>query len=155
MLDSSLATKQKTGGFMRVNRFLTAAVLAAGLWGCASSGAVGSGSGKNSSVITESEITASNQQNAYDVVERLRPNWISLGKNYSVNTYRVSSDTTGAVLVYVDDVKQGEIEALRNIPVSYVTSIQWLDAATATAILPGVGLDIITGAIVVHTRRKK
>ena len=139
---------------MHVNRVLTAAILAAGICGCASSGAVGGGSGRSSSVITESEIAGVNQRNAYEVVERLRPNWISRANNSRVNTYKVSSDTTGAVLVYVDEIKQGEIEALRNIPVAQVTSIQWLDAATAAAVLPGVGLDIITGAIVVHTRRK-
>ena len=88
------------------------------------------------------------------ILLRPRPNWISRANNSRVNTYKVSSDTTGAVLVYVDEIKQGEIEALRNIPVAQVTSIQWLDAATAAAVLPGVGLDIITGAIVVHTRRK-
>jgi hypothetical protein len=140
---------------MRVNRFLTAALFGAGIWGCASAGTAGSGGGKNSNVITESEIAASSQRTVYDVVQHLRPTWITRGKNYIVNTYRVSSDTTGAVLVYVDNIKEGEIDALQNIQLSLadVASIQWLDPQTATATLPGAGGNIITGAIVI--RRKK
>jgi hypothetical protein len=138
---------------MRVEKLLTVTALAAGIWGCASAGTTGSG--KNTNVITESEIAASNQRTVYDVVQHLRPTWITRGKNYIVNTYRVSSDTTGAVLVYVDNVKEGDIDALQNVQLSVgdVASIQWLDAQTATATLPGAGGNIITGAIVI--RRKK
>jgi hypothetical protein len=140
---------------MRAKRFLSAAVLAAGIWGCASAGTSGTGGGKNSDVITESEIAASNQHTVYEVVQRLRPAWITRGKNYLVNTYRVSMDTTGAVLVYVDNIKEGEIESLQNIQLSIadVASIQWLDAQTASGTLPGAGGNIITGAIVIHRKK--
>lgn len=136
----------------RVVVLLGALILCAS--GCASAGA-GSGSGKSSDLITQSEIAASNQETAYDVVERLRPVWISRAKNYVVQPYKVSTQAAGQVLVFLDQTKQGDIETLRNISTAQITSIEWMDPPTATARLPGIGFEMIGGAIVAHSRPKR
>src|SRR6266540_2899963 len=124
--------------------------------GCASSGTTGaasSASRQNPTLITMAEIDSSNQHNAWEVVERLRPSWISRARTSKVSIF--SGDTTGMVAVYLDDLRQGNIEALKEIPVAQVGSIQWLDAASARATLPGMGMEIISGAILVRRRPSK
>ncbi len=135
----------------RVMPLIAALMLVAA--GCASSGtstSSTSAAGQNPMLITTAEIDSSNQRNAYDVVERLRPSWISRARTSKVSVF--SGDTTGMVAVYLDDLRQGNIEALKEIPVAQIGSIQWLDAASARATLPGMGMEIISGAIVVRRR---
>lgn len=144
---------------------LSLAALALVAGGCATTGASRTSStlSANPNLITTAEIDAANLRDAYQVVEHLRPTWISRGTAPTVNMGGAvmnnpvtgatgSGGPRGGVIVYYEDSKQGWLEALRDIPASQVGSIQWLDAATATAILPGLGSDIITGAIVVHHR---
>jgi len=128
---------------------LSLAAVAASASGCASSGATASptataGSRGNRELITTPEIEAANAADAYELVQRLRPSWITHG-----------TVAGGGLVVYVDDAKMGWLQALHDIPASQIGSIQYMDPATATAILPGLGSDFITGAIVVHRRTGK
>jgi hypothetical protein len=58
----------------------------------------------------------------------------------------------GGLVVYLDNTRMGGPEALRDLPATSVSSLQYMDAATATAKLPGIGSSIVTGAIVATSR---
>jgi hypothetical protein len=108
-------------------------------------------------VITTSEIEFQNFRDAYDIVQRLRPTWFTR-KSGSSTARRmgvsVSSSSIGAgLLVYLDNARLGGVDALRQLSASSIGSLQFMDAATATATLPGIGSSVISGAIVVRTRR--
>jgi len=65
----------------------------------------------------------------------------------------VQSSSTGAgLLVYLDNTRMGGTDALRDIPATSITALQYMDAATATARLPGIGSTVISGAIVATSR---
>jgi hypothetical protein len=70
-------------------------------------------------VITEDEIATVNASNAYDIIKKLRANFLSYrGKTSMLGTS--NADPT----VYVDDQAYGPISSLRTIPASQVTSIR-------------------------------
>lgn len=97
------------------------------------------------SVITREEIAGSGATDLYSVVQRLRPGWLS-GRGVQNIGGR-----TGQVVVYHNQTRMGEIQALREMAPGYVVSIRYLDASTAAG-LPGIGpREIVAGAIVVHT----
>ena len=129
--------------------------IAAATFGCASSGTVANQTAAtptgrvNPDLITTAEIEAVNARDAYELVQRLRPNWISRGTAGSSN---MGAGGRGGLIVFIDQAKMGWVEALRDIPATQISSIQFMDAATATALLAGIGSEIVTGAIVVHQR---
>jgi hypothetical protein len=140
------------------------AVLAAGT-ACASSGtapATSSASARNPNLISQQEIAASTASNAYELVERLRPQWLRPGAVGSIKAdpgevraggpSAVQSTIMQSTLVYLDNVKLGSRETLRSVSASGITSIRFLNAERATATLPDVGRDPISGAIVISTR---
>ena len=138
---------------------VTLVVIATAALACASSGAAADPAATTATrvdpdLITRPEIDVLNARAASEIVQRLRPNWITRGTATTVNMGGTKMGGTGGprggLVVYIDDAKTGWVESLRDIPATLVSSIQHLDAATATAVLPGLGSDIITGAIVVH-----
>lgn len=110
-------------------------------------------------LITTAEISAQNFRNAYEAVERLRPEW--LRKRDAATrmgmTVRggagVQTDAGSGLVAYLDNTRLGGVEGLRDISAAGIASIQYMDAAKATAQLPGLGSSSISGAIVVHSRR--
>jgi len=111
----------------------------------------------NPDFITTSEIDAQSFRDAYDLVQRLRPTWFtrksgsSTARRMGVST---SSSAIGAgLVVYLDNSRLGGVDALRQLTTSAIESLQFMDAATATATLPGLGSSVISGAIVARTRR--
>lgn len=80
---------------------------------------------------------------AYELIERLRPRWLQRGTARSVGLSTV-------IAVYQDGRRMGGPEELRQIPVSAVSEIRYLDASEAGR-LPGIGSDHVEGAIVVVT----
>jgi hypothetical protein len=144
---------------------LAAAGLSIVAGGCATSGTGSSAANSsvkvNPNLITTAEIDANNLRDAYEIVQRLRPTWLTRSTTSVVNmggsTPRTSTSNgyagpSGGLVVYLDNAKMGGPDALRDLPGSTIGSIQYMDAATATATLPGLGSDIVTGAIVVHSR---
>lgn len=127
---------------------------------CASAGSASGSSGTktNQNLITSVEIDAGGFRNAYDVVQRLRPNWFSkAGTAPSQTLGGVSpggSPATGGsgLVVYLDKTRMGGVAALRDLSASGIGSIEFMDASTAQAKLPGMGSSVITGAIVVRSR---
>jgi hypothetical protein len=63
-----------------------------------------------------------------------------------------SGSTGGGLLVYLGSTRMGGPEALRDIPATSISALQYMDAATATARLPGIGSTVISGAIVATSR---
>jgi len=104
---------------------------------------------RDRNLITQSEIQASPGQTAYDVVQRLRPRWLTIrGGSRSL----MGMDTR--IVVFSDNVQIGDVGVLRQIPAESVESMRFLDGATASNVLPGVGSgEHIAGAIVVTRLR--
>jgi hypothetical protein len=94
--------------------------------------------------------------NAWDTVERLRPNWLRppLGRNSSASLKgdfgRASSNATEAT-VYIDERRQPNAESLRTIPVRILIEIKYLDQNRGVQML-GPGHE--AGAILVTTVNK-
>ena len=105
----------------------------------------------NPDLISTAEIDSQTFRDAYDVVQRLRPDWFTR-KTGSSAARRMGTSGSGLV-VYLDNARMGGIEALRQLNTSGIESLQFMDAAIATATLPGLGSSVISGAIVVRTRR--
>lgn len=101
-----------------------------------------------SGTITSAELEASGVLNAYDAVQRLRPRWLQVrsGRSLTMGT---------RVLAYYDGSRLGDTDALRQIPVEGIHSIEYLDGPQASAQLPGIGSEHVAGAIVVRTRPER
>lgn len=95
--------------------------------GCTFGGGSAAAPGRSSDRITLEEIEASGVPTAWELVSRLRPNWLR---------GRGSPDLRGSSpvlpVVYVAGVRQGGIETLRGILRSGVREMRYLDAITAT-----------------------
>ena len=102
-------------------------------------------------LITTSEIDSQPFRDAYDIVQRLRPTWFTR-KSGSSSARRMGTSGSGLV-VYLDNTRMGGIEALRQLNTAGIGSLQFMDAAIATATLPGLGSSVIAGAIVARARR--
>lgn len=113
------------------------------------SGGAGPGNGGNRdrNTITSEQLAAAGNQAVFDVVQRLRPTWL---------TPRGGARSLGLrteIVVFSDNVRLGGVDALRQIDASTIESIRFLDATTASNQLPGVGSgEHVAGAIVL-TRR--
>ncbi|MBW3572640.1 MAG: hypothetical protein KY467_16175 [Gemmatimonadetes bacterium] len=98
-----------------------------------------------SSVITREEIQSVRAGNLYEVVQRLRPGWLS---TRGIQNF---SGRAGMIVVYQDHQRMGEVGALREIAPANVVGLRYLDA-TSAAMLPGIRpREIVGGAIVVVT----
>jgi hypothetical protein len=97
------------------------------------------------SVITQEEIQAVGATNLYEVVQRLRPGWLT---GRGVQNF---GGNTGMILVYHDHIRMGEVTALREMAPNYVVSVRYLDGSSA-AMLPGIRpREIVAGAILVSS----
>lgn len=118
--------------------------------GCASGGTggdtdrpTGARSRASSSTITNAELLDTHLQDAYAIVQRLRPNWL---RRRGVDVPRAAQD----VMVYVDTTPRGYAPALRNIRAAGIYEIRYLDPLAAKARY-GPGHD--HGVIIVVTSR--
>jgi hypothetical protein len=132
---------------LRLRSFVLAILLTGFATACAST-REGADSGSRSDVLTRDQIMAAQgAANLHDVVQRLRPRWlIARAGDRSLNM------TTG-VVVYQDQSLLGDVDTLRQLGPSAAYELRYLDGATATSTLPGIGSGRhIAGAIIVHTR---
>lgn len=104
-----------------------------------------SGTGKIPERITYEELQSSDAQNAYELVQRLRPRWLQSRGSRSLTM------STG-ILVFLNDSRLGGLESLRQISKEGIASMRYLDAAQAIAELPGIGSQHAEAVIVVSTR---
>ena len=125
-----------------------AASLAA-IIGCASSGAGSSGFRASPTRITRSEIYSANASNAYELISRLRPDWLRTQPTGSVAGGVVRSQS---ILVYLNRQRLEDLNALKTISVGGIESAEWVDASRVQTVLSEVPSGAIAGAIVIRTR---
>jgi hypothetical protein len=111
--------------------------------GCSAAAANGS-AGRDINLLTAEEIAQVNRNTAYEVIELLRPQWLQGRSAQSV----LNND--GGIVVYMDDVRYGDINSLRTINVAGVVR---MERYTATAASQRWGPGHSEGVIVVSTRR--
>ncbi|HEX2093611.1 MAG TPA: hypothetical protein VHG28_14490, partial [Longimicrobiaceae bacterium] len=93
---------------------------------CAASGAgTGTQVRRDSTRITAEEIEAARASDPFELVQRLRPTWIQGRGPDSIRE-------PGSVVVYLDGVRLGDVESLRQIPIGDVASLQFYSAGEAT-----------------------
>lgn len=132
--------------FVRASLLLSLVVVS--LAACASTGG-SNGNGRDINHISGQEIAEveANVSNLYELIQRLRPRWLTVRGDRSF-----SSATE--IVVYQDQMFLGGIGTLRNLDPSFPHSLTYLDAAQATAQLPGLGSRSVEGAIVINTRER-
>jgi hypothetical protein len=116
---------------------------------CASSGAAGATSRTSADKITRSEIYSSNASNAYELISRLRPNWLRPGSTGSIAGGVVRSQ---AILVYLNGQRLEDLNALKTISAEGLESAQWIEPSRVQTVLNTVPSGAIAGAIVLKTR---
>ncbi|HEX2778636.1 MAG TPA: TonB-dependent receptor plug domain-containing protein [Gemmatimonadaceae bacterium] len=123
----------------------TIAVLASvGLAGCAFHRVEGRPS-FDANTITEDEVVASHSSTAFEVIQKLRANFLS---NRGATT--IYSKSSPYPTVYVDGMQYGDITILRTIPAEVVASITLYRAWEATT---RYGTGNMGGVIAITTRQ--
>lgn len=115
--------------------------------GCGSGRAPEAGYGfRNRNVITYDEISMSRTggTSAYDLIQRLRPEYLR-----SRGTSSLSNITPVTAVVYVDEVKYGQLESLRSLSADQIREVHYINASDATT---RFGTDHVGGAILITTR---
>ena len=112
---------------------------------CATSPAAGGAADRTGSRdwIMRDEMEKGNWANAFEVVRNLRPQWLRVRGRDTI------MGQPGGVQVVLDDVRLGETDVLRTLPVGGITYFQWLDGITASQ---RWGTGFGNGAIFISTR---
>jgi len=118
-------------------------LLLLGLAACASAGGGGGGGGGAGNAITREMIDNPSSQNAFTIVQRFRPRWLSPRTQGTI-----ANPEPSFAQVYVDDVRFGPIDSLHRIDGTQIELIEYLSGLDATTRF-GVGHD--GGAIMVWT----
>ena len=149
-----------------LSTILSFAILAVTATACASantSGSTAATTKTNPDLITTAEIDGTaNARDAYDLIQRLRPTWFTKTRSGRVSisgstaspyqSDQSLNQTAGGLAVYLDNSRIGDINALRDVTASSISTIRFLDAPTATATLQGLPQGVIAGAIVITSR---
>ena len=102
--------------------------------------------GADSQIITEGEIEASRAPTAYEVIQKLRANFLSYRGETSFDRNKSQPYPT----VYVDGQAFGPLSTLRNIPASQVATIRLYRSWEATTTF---GTGNMGGVIAITTRQ--
>jgi len=109
---------------------------------CASATQTGS-QRRSRNVLTAEDIEGQSERNLYDLLARVRPNWIR-----PQGAVLVSG--TSPVVVYVDNVRFGGVGVLSDIPVQEVEQVRFVDGTDATT---RYGMNLDGGVIEVTKKR--
>lgn len=108
------------------------------------------------SLITRADIDegASGMLTAQDAVQRLRPNWLRppMGRSSAAGMLGDGDAKSNEPIVYIDDIRQPNLETLRTVKLDKVVAIKYLDQNRAVQML-GPGHE--AGAIQVTTADKR
>jgi hypothetical protein len=96
--------------------------------------------------ITAEELHDARVPTLYEAIERLRPRWLVL------RAARRSFEVQTEIVVFQDQSYIGNPGALRRIGTEGVRSVRYVDGATASASLPGLGSRHVSHAIVYSMR---
>jgi hypothetical protein len=141
------------------------------LTACAAGGSGSTTPRAGSNLIALEEISRTGAQNAYQVVESLRPAWLRTRgvQSLSESTHTVGRDGRGGqtvagdggvtipnagrpqVIAYLGTMRLGPVSSLREIPAADIGSIRFLSPAQATH---RFGANHTHGAIVVELRAR-
>lgn len=83
------------------------------------------------SVITDEELRANHDQYLYEIVQRLRPEWLRTRGVSSIATGIAGNADPDLVLVYVGQVRVGGPDVLERLQTSAATSLKYFTAAQA------------------------
>ncbi len=111
---------------------------------CASARARSDGS--RSDRLTREQIMDAKATDLYDVVQRLRPRWLTLrDKSMFVST---------EILVYQDQTYLGGVDSLRQMSPDLAYELRYLDGPTASSTLPRLrsGGQHVAGAIIISVQ---
>ncbi|HEY8852546.1 MAG TPA: hypothetical protein VIM36_10220 [Gemmatimonadaceae bacterium] len=114
--------------------------------GCASPAVNSHSEDPKSQLITQDEIEASRAPTAYEVIQKLRANFLT----YRGETSFDRSKSQPYPTVYVDGQEYGSVGMLRNIPASQVSTIRLYRAWEATT---KFGTGNMGGVIAITTRQ--
>ena len=124
---------------------LTALLVSVTIGGCVSTGESTRSGGGSANHIEFEEIQQIEASNAYQVVQRLRPGWLRSRGVMSINNPEPSTP-----MIYVDQVRRGQVNALRQIEAGSLQELRYLNAGDATT---RFGTGHAGGAILVSIRR--
>jgi hypothetical protein len=124
--------------------------LAVAVAGCASANG-GNGAenpNRRPNLLTQEDIRGTRHTNLYDAVATLRPNWLRTRGQISIG-----DPEAGQVVVYLNNIRAGGADYLRQVSAPEVVSLQYFDEVEASARF-GVKQDG-GAAIVIHTVRRR
>lgn len=127
-----------------------AAAIAIVLGACASTGGSGA-TGSDAATITAADIAQTSAATAFDAVQRLRPQWLVVSDPRSISGGGPGTPDIGTsgIVVYLDGVRAGGPDMLKNINAQSVVRMHFLTPSEATNIY---GTGSLFGAIQVTTR---
>lgn len=118
----------------RLLRLMLILLFASLVGGCASSGAERAGKSVTSrDVLTLEQIARVRATNAYEVVERLRSNWLRVPPTQMPAQGGAPQVQQNPVLVYLDGQRLGDVGTLRGIEIAAVQYIRYFSPAEASA----------------------
>jgi outer membrane cobalamin receptor len=110
---------------------------------CATATQQGSATRSDRNVLTAEDFQGQSGRSLYDILARMRPNWIRpQGANL------VSG--TSPVVVYVNNVRFGGVDVLTDIPLDEVARVRFVDGTDAAT---RYGLNTDGGVLEVTTKR--
>lgn len=95
--------------------------------------------------LTAQEIQRTELTTMFDVIQRLQPGWLRSPRTQGINL---------DIGVFVDNVRVGGVEFLRQIPASQVTEARYLNSRQITSELTTNQSAGLGGAIMLSTRRQ-
>jgi outer membrane receptor for ferrienterochelin and colicin len=111
---------------------------------CATAGTGAAPASRNANVISEPEIAASHESNAYEVIRTLRPLYLKSRGKSSIN-----GSGSDFASVYLDGQPYGDLSTLRNIVSSQIREIRYYSSTDA---MTRFGMQAAGGAIDIHTK---
>ena len=119
--------------------------IALAVTGCTQASRVPTTSSYNADVITLAEAGSVNAGSAYDLIKKTRPNFLSYRGPATLIGTSPSMPT-----VYVDGMKYGTIESLRQIPVAWVAEVRMYRVSAASPF----GSENTGGVLAITTHRR-
>jgi hypothetical protein len=114
---------------------------------CASSGAARSSSSPDK--LSRAEIESANTTSVYDVINRLRPNWL---RPPGMTMTGIQNSGVQQVTVYLDNQPLGGIETLRSITTPSVLSMEFLSPTRAANVVNNMPNGLVTAVIMIKTK---
>ena len=129
-----------------MHRWLTVITLFLVVSACGSGPAPSAGLGLRRTLLTAEEIATAKggAWTAYDVISRLRPEFLRSRGQSSLTTPELTT-----AVVYVNAMRFGELAALKTITADQILLVEYINAADATT---RFGTDHLGGAILITTK---